>query len=71
MPDCIMFSESLQNVRSVPGNYIMTRCFAMKETPKETPKETLQKYIESLEEYQLHILLGFVENLFPNLRTDG
>lgn len=43
----------------------------MKETPKETPKETLQKYIESLEEYQLHILLGFTENLFPHLRIDG
>lgn len=43
----------------------------MKETPKETPKETLQKYIESLEEYQQHILLGFIENLFPHLRTDG
>ena len=32
-------------------------------------KEVMQ-YIEKMDEYQLHILLGFIKKLFPHLRLD-
>ena len=31
---------------------------------KETLKNELLQYIEKMEEYQLHILLGFIKKLF-------
>ena len=31
---------------------------------KETLKSELIQYIEKMEEYQLHILLGFIKRLF-------
>lgn len=37
---------------------------------KETLRQKLHKYIDTMEEYQLNILLGFLEKLFPHLRLD-